>query len=261
MLSKLLKYDIKSMLVKCLPLYLILLLGAVSFIFVLQLPQTHGISIFANIFEIFLIIIFISTFLVSAFIGVYRFYTNTFGYQGYLTNTLPVKKSTILLSNIISSCIIMLITLLVSSILIYYVLSTAYSIKNELELLNSIRSFTINVQVLFLQSIIFATLFTSVNLLCFFTGLTLGHAKNDHKLLYSFVYTTIIYIITLIGLTLLALFFSQTQLFDISDISTKDINVLIINYLLGFINLTILIYSIILFIITNYNLNNKLNLQ
>lgn len=261
MLSKLLKYDIKSMLVKCLPLYIILLLGVIGYIFVLQLPYSKGLSVFANIFGIFLIILFIATFLVSSFVGVYRFYTNIFGYQGYLTNTLPVKKSTIIMSNVLASCLIMIITILFSSILIYYVLSTAYSIKNELELLNSIRSFTINVQVLFLQCLIFSILFTSINLLSFFAGLSLGHKKSDHKLLYSFIFITIIYIITLIGLSIFVLVFSQTQFLNLSDISTKDLNVLLVNYILAFINLILFIYSAILFIITNYNLNNQLNIQ
>lgn len=119
MLKKLLKYDLRATfkywwIAAASSLGLAVLCGIA--LNILELPQAQT-SIPLTIFSIFSIIITVigvSAFLVAAEIFVYaRFYQNFFSDEGYLTFTLPVKRSELLISKLLMALIVTLSTLAV----------------------------------------------------------------------------------------------------------------------------------------------------
>ena len=121
MLKKLLKYDIKSLSNTLLPIYGVTLLTAViSVIFqelkdltpIFRVPMglITGLSLFLSFGVV----------IITFIIGIQKYYNQTSKDEGYLIHTLPVKKSNIILSKLISqlifqilSCIITIISFLI----------------------------------------------------------------------------------------------------------------------------------------------------
>lgn len=108
MLKKLLKYDFKSVF----KVWWILAVITVAIAFVGSLAlrvlnQSNGSSVFLNIFGGFLVVVSVITialsFTATIFLAAYRFYKNFYSDEGYLTFTLPVKRSTLLLAKTINT--------------------------------------------------------------------------------------------------------------------------------------------------------------
>ena len=120
-----------------------------------------------------------------------RYGMNMYKDEAYLTNTLPVKRSTHYLSKSLNAFICVLISMLglVLNVLIMY-----YS-KENLELLKvSLSSFS---QTLDMSVFGFVSLFVLVLLVevifisqCGFFGITYGFSSNQHKIVKSFVFTS-----------------------------------------------------------------------
>ncbi|MCR5797993.1 MAG: hypothetical protein K6G63_08790, partial [Eubacterium sp.] len=100
MLGKIMKYEFKSLGRIFFPIYIgVALLTALAIIVsaINNAIKTDGVSIMSVVNGGVLVIMFIALFVVpavSSFIVGYKFYESTVKSQGYLTHTLPVKKST-----------------------------------------------------------------------------------------------------------------------------------------------------------------------
>ena len=185
----------------------------------------------------------------------YRFKSNLYGDESYLTHTLPIDKKILYTSKMLSS----VISLFISFIIITLILFIAYYSKENLETLkNMILPLTDILDlsmVKMLLSIIFI-LFLEITCLLQvgYTGIILGHKMDNHKTAFSVLFGFITYmgaqLLTLLAMFIYALFnkdmlslFTSNELTDISLLK----NVIV---------LSIIIYSLI--IIINYIINIKL---
>lgn len=142
---------------------------------------------------------------VSIILCMIRYYKNMLSDEGYLTHTLPVKRSSILLSKLLNTLAIECITLVVMGIcaLIYFCDSLPSLGRNVLVLIQEIDpnfyGDAFGIVALTLLTIVFSGIFqvTYVSL-C----LTLGSMHNKNKLGMAFVY----YIAINIALEIIAIF-------------------------------------------------------
>jgi len=127
MLGKMLKHDLKdyskSMIPICLMLFII---SAVTRIFSLLGNNIENLKTMFNILFgistfVFVIVIIVS-FVYCFFISIRNYYKKVLKDEGYLTHTLPIKKSKIILSQVISS----LIWILIIGIVVIVALEIAY---------------------------------------------------------------------------------------------------------------------------------------
>lgn len=126
-----------------------------------------------------------------------RFKNNFYGDESYLTHTLPIEKKTLYLSKTIAS----LITLFTSILVIALTLFIAYYSKQNIETLKNILLPIANTFDSSILNIIIAVLFVFflelVNgLFSGYTGIILGHKKNNNKVGYSVLFGFIAYLIT-----------------------------------------------------------------
>ena len=126
-----------------------------------------------------------------------RLKNNFYGDESYLTHTLPIDKKTLYLSKTLTS----IITLFTSIIVIALTLFIAYYSKENIEILknmllpiaNAYNSTIINIILAFL----FVFFLELVNgLFSGYTGIILGHKKNNSKIGYSVLFGFITYLIT-----------------------------------------------------------------
>lgn len=256
MIFKLMRYDFNTMFAKIIPLYITLIFSVIIAIILNQLPHNLFTYIADYIIEFLIIISFLITILFSLNIGVYRYYTNVLREQGYLTNTLPVKKGDIIISIIICSALIMLITL--SLILILFYLTSLYN--SSLLNINFFNfDFTIASQILILQTAIFFIVLTIANNLFFIFSLTVGHSFNTRKVINSLFVGVVLYIITLAFFLGILILLPGSYTVDGHFLQTQSLN--LINALLILFNGIIFLYDIALFLLTSFFLRKRLNLS
>lgn len=114
MLGKVLKYDLKRLGQSLIPLYIITLILSIIVLggsYLTDINQLFTIAYGTVLF--FFIILLVAIGIGTFFISIQKFYQNLLKDEGYLTNTLPVTKNTLILSKILSSCIFMAISLVV----------------------------------------------------------------------------------------------------------------------------------------------------
>ena len=114
MLGKLLKYDFKNLYKTLLPLYLITLVITILTVIFNNLSDTSNLFSTLNAlmilsYSIILMVLAVGTF----FLSIRDFYLDFATERGYLINTLPVKKSTIITSKFITSVVTMLSSIVV----------------------------------------------------------------------------------------------------------------------------------------------------
>lgn len=104
MLRKLLKYDLRASFV---PVGL-LFAGAVLLFALATIFKALAISQMVVSFTIFLVLAGIAMLVMAAVVLVMRFYKGVFGAEGYLTQTLPVSKGSILVSKFITAALLLI---------------------------------------------------------------------------------------------------------------------------------------------------------
>ena len=184
-----------------------------------------------------------------------RFKSNFYGDESYLTHTLPIEKKTLYLSKIITS----LITLFTSILVIALTLFIAYYSKENIELLKNILLPLATILDSNMLNIIIAFLFVFflelVNgLFSGYTGIILGHKKNNAKLGFSVLFGFIAYLITqTIGI--ISIFIVGIFNKDIMNlfITNEIINIDSIHTII-YLAITIYTITIILLHITNIKL-------
>ncbi len=194
MFKKLLKYDFKS-------IFSVWWIGAVS-ILVLSIPSgivarnlvTANYTSYGEIFSFLWLYVYYFLALAFAFLTTIlifiRYYSNFFKDEGYLTFTLPVKRSTLYLSKLVSAFLMNLMTALTEIIALFIILTmTPVSKRNSMpalfEMLSDIFS------ELFDMSQIYGTPLVILNILGIIAGI----------MLYSVLSTSLIYLFISIGST------------------------------------------------------------
>ncbi len=255
MLKKLLKYDLKSIFKVLVVFYILSALFAILTRLFFNIENSFIMDIVAKVCSGITIAMIINILINNILRLWIRFKNNFYGDESYLTHTLPVSKDTLYLSKFITS----IITLLVSFIVIGISLFIAYYSKENIEFIKSILlpiadtyGSTV-IKVLLAFFFIFFLQFSNT-LQAGYTGIILGHRKNNIKVVYS----VIIGFATYIGTQVLAII----MLFIAGLFNKNIMNLFFTNEIVNvetvktIIIVAIIIYGVIL--VLEYFINLKL---
>lgn len=204
MLGKLLKYDIKAEFKSLLPMYIITLMMPIAIRIMDVLAANFSVlNTFYGLLLFMYVMVLIGIYVWTLVVAVKHFYASILKDEGYLTNTLPVKRSHIILSKeivslltFIATTIIVIISLFIG---IYHggikeffdMISQLLSVNYDLDSLNMIFWFIIVMLISYVSQI-----------QIFYLAMLLGQTRSTNKIMFSFVFGIIIYIVIQIIATL-----------------------------------------------------------
>lgn len=203
MLANLIKYDLKYIYKLLGIYYIIVVLGAIIFL-ATDFEPTNGIVEFIHYFAGGASFgLSIGLFINAITRNWMRFQKNFYGDEAYLTHTLPVTKSQLLLSKTISSLVVLIASLI---LLIFCVITTQIGFTALSEFNNMLESQGYNI--FSLGGLLFITIALQQFFIieCGFSGILIGHRKNDRRAMWSWITGVGIYIIAnllIIGVTLI----------------------------------------------------------
>lgn len=261
MLAKLMKYDLKSLLKGVLPIYLIgIVLAIVSRLFDVLVDHLSFLSITAGFMLFFFILAMIAIPFFTLGIVVMKYYNTMVKDEAYLTHTLPVKKSTLVLSKIIDGFILMVISTIVIILCIairLFMIDGVFTALKEVWL-SSVEvlglSFWIIIIVAFFLG--FISFFT-----CVFAAISFGQKHNNNKFIMSFVYYIAIYYINQIVSVVLLIVPVYLNKSWWNTLNSENVSIEFINgYLLVALVISLVMSAVYYFITVN-NMTKKLNLE
>lgn len=261
MLGKLMKYDLRSLFKSLTPIYLIGLILAGS---------SRGISALASKWPVFgipsgfllafFIIGMIAIPMYAFFQVISKYYKTMAKDEGYLTHTLPVKKSTLINSKIIDAFIVMMTSLL---IVFACVTVRIIGLDGVTDILSEIwKGMTTVLGTSFIViTIICCLVQTITSISTIFTAISLGQKHNSNKAVMAFVYYLAIYYINqVIALVFLILpIFLNKSWWNALNSEIPDISFMN-GYMLAALALNVVLAGIYYFINVK-TLTNKLNLE
>jgi len=201
MLKKLLKYDLESVYKVLSVFYILSIAVAILTRLFFCFENSTMLNIIAQILS-GTTIAMIANILINNLMRVWvRFKQNLYGDESYLTHTLPVSKKTIYLSKFLTSIITMTTSIIVIGITIFI----AYYSKENIQMLETFLNPIANMyEINIVSFLIIILLIFGIELISTiqsgYTGLILGHRKNNNKLMYSIVFGIVTYsIIQVVG--------------------------------------------------------------
>ncbi len=271
MLGKLFKTEFKASGRLYLPIFIGLLFCAVVERIMIEILQKNENSTFLNIVfgvitAIFVIII-CSVCVSGQFISIYRFHKSVFTDEGYLTNTLPVKSSSIILSKLLVGVLYTVFSfiILIASALIMTAGDVLTNFIEELRIdlgientqiglfeyifkaLSDIPLTTVLVAVFIVVSLFF-------NIIMFYTAFAIGNMANNKKVLLS--------VIIFIGLTNVLSFASGGLTILLEEIlSDKMAAITSVNITLSIVLAGTVLIGLIGYFVTNKIMKSRLNLE
>lgn len=263
MLGKLLKYDFKNLYKTLLPIYLITLVITILTVILNNLSDTSNLFSTLNglmvlSYVVILMVLVIGTF----FLSIRDFYLDFASERGYLTNTLPVKKCTIITSKFITSVVTML-----SSIIVMFISILILVIGNGewTTFANSFANFFKDIPgdavvMLILMAILMVVAYISGLAVCYLS-ISLGQLKNNNKLGFSFLAYIILYIIYEMYFTFALTFIGVISPDFVSSLDSEITVISSVNILFGILIGLVIVFTAVVTPITNYILKNKLNLE
>lgn len=263
MLGKLLKYDFKNLYKTLLPIYLITVVITVLTVILNNLSDTSNLFSTLNGLMILSYIVILMVLVVGTFfLSIRDFYLDFATERGYLINTLPVKKSTIIASKFITS-----VTTMISSIVVMFISILILVIGNGewTNFANGIANFfrdipTDGVVMLILTAILMIVAYISGLAVCYLS-IALGQLKNTNKLGYSFLAYIILYIIYEMYFTSALVFIGTVSPDFVSSLDNEISAISSVNILFGILIGLVIVFTVIVIPIINYILKNKLNLE
>ncbi len=274
MLGKLIKTEFKASGRLYLPLFIGVIFFAVVeriLLEIMEVEQVNSIAfniLFIAITAIFVIVI-VSVCVSGQFISIYRFYKSVFTDEGYLTNTLPVKSRSIIISKLLVGVfytVFSYIVLFISGLIIVAgdLLKSALDnlridlgIENtQIGLLDFILDSVINLKLTFslLAVLIVGSLF--FNILVFFVSFAIGNMANRKKVLLS--------VIIYIGIVNVLSFISAGIALFVSKLSIKNYSMLgvdLLNITLSIILAVMVVIGLASYFATNKIIKSRLNLE
>lgn len=208
MLKKVVKYDFKTMGKRLIPLYLAMIL--LSLVEKLATILVDRFSIFGTFFGMLTfvyVVVLIGGFIYTFFLAIQSFYSAFMKDEGYLVNTLPVKKETLVLSKIIVSSIYIIITTIVTIFSIFLAIMNMELIHNIGKFITTFIEQGIGIDATIILLLVALIIFASYiqQLLFFYFSLALGQTRSSRKIAYSFLFGFVIYTITQIASTVILL--------------------------------------------------------
>lgn len=266
MLSKLLKKDLQATARTFLPLILgfvlISILAKISFevIYMSANQNNHTNTVLSTLVGLVIVLYILYAF--ACFIMTYvfiisDFYKTIVSNQGYLTHTLPVKTSTIINSKLIIAFLwqIIIFLLITLSIFLFFVGHIDSTFQNFVIEFNS----SVGIGILQFFGFITACMIIGAisSPLMFYASIAIGHLFGTHKILgailaYFGIYT-VLQVISVVGLVALG--------WSTLYVSAYAPDPLLFHSIMWFTIIFSVIISIIFYIVTNYVLSKKLNLE
>ncbi len=258
MLLKLIKYDLKSIYKKMAFYYITLFgLALISNVFTLIFKNTNFFAIATLPSSLFILMFWICMF-VTMIVSMIRYYKNMLSDEGYLTHTLPVKTSSIILSKLFSTLIVE-----ITSIAVMIISFLCYSPKEFAKLGEMFLNVIKQVIYEYDGSIVFLAILVIVEIIILSVAkvtevamcLSLGASHNKNKLVMAFIYYIAInFVMQIVVGTLISV-----GLIILRDIEVFTIGTL---YFAMFVIIGVsLIYLAITYVVNLYTVKNRLNLQ
>lgn len=259
MLTKLLKYDFKSLFRVMIPIYIVSFLLAIL---------TRGLNLLTERVSIFSIpSAFISALFVFSIIAIplltfvytiLKFYQNLIKDEGYLMHTLPVSKNSLVLSKSISALCFLAISCFVAIGILF---TGVYGIWFDHKVFSLFGEMwgIINHNFIILIVILMALGFIMQQIM-YYAAIALGQKHNSKKIVYSIVYGIVLYNINQIASVILLLpmmFSSKYQKYLQMDMPPMDF---MNGYLIANIILSVL-FVLLYHYLTVRTLEKKLNLE
>ena len=213
MLGKLLKYDLKSINIVLIVFYILSIFFSILTRIFLNIENSFICNVIGHICNGTAIAMFFNILINNVIRLWVRFKQNFYGDESYLTHTLPVEKKTLYLSKFISSVITLFISVAVialSLFIAHYSKENIELVKNLLMPLATIYDSTVVTVIISFVFICFLEIFNMLQSGYF--GIIMGHRKNNHKMIYTFVFGFVAYLITqllAIAITFLTALFNK----------------------------------------------------
>lgn len=255
MLKKLLKYDLENIFKFLLIFYSLAMFFAVLTRIFFGFENSLVMEIIGQICSGAMISMICSTLINNLMRMWVRFKQNFYGDESYLTHTLPVEKTTLYSSKILTA----VISSFVSLIVIAGALFTAYYSKENLQLLKSLLlpmadAYDTSIMGILLTALVVIFLEFLNILQSGFAGIILGHRMNNAKtgfsVLYGFITYTVSQCFVLVIMFIVALFNKNIM----NLFATKDI--VSVEALKAALFIAIIAYTLI--VVVMYFVNTKL---
>lgn len=263
MLGKVMKYDIKYFNRLILPYYLILFgLGAI--VRILGLIGKHNTvvkitsTLVNGIFYTAIALVLVYTLVII----LKRFYDNTYKDEGYLTHTLPVKRGSILDSKAIVSVIYVflgMVAMVGSWMLGKYSPEGIEFIRNILDGMERTMGYKGHMVILYIVVLMIVSFYSYLFMIM--AGMSIGQTFQDKRVLWSVVFSVVLYYVSQIISTVVLVVFSFGFLDMKTLINSNSAPTEFLNYSMGFgLGLSV-IFTIGYYVIARWNLKRKLNLM
>jgi len=261
MLNKLLKYDLRSIFKPLVPIFGITLLLSVLQRLATALGESFTIlKIPAGFLTAFYVVLLIALPIAAFIFSIIKYYNNLAKDEGYLMHTLPVRKSELVASQLISAVTAMFATIIIMAIALSITFAGILHLSDITSFFEKIFEY---VQPLFVVMILLSFILSYLSQqVMVYLSIALGQKHNSHKVMYSIIYGIVIYNVIQLILTIILvipgllnssfrdmLFHNQTPSIDF------------LNCYLGFANIVTIILTILLFIATTKVLEKHLNLE
>ena len=258
MLKKLLKYDLKSINIVLIVFYGLSIFFSILTRIFLSIENSFIFNVIGQICNGTMIAMMFNIIINNLIRLWVRFKQNFYGDESYLTHTLPVEKKTLYLSKFIVSVITLLISILVivlSLFIAHYSKENIELVKNLLLPLATIYDSTVIGIILLFVFVCFLELFNMLQ--SGYVGIVLGHRKNNNKMLFTFIYGFVTYLLTQI-FALVAVFVAALFNKDIMNLfySMETLNVDMIKLCI-YLAVGVYITNIIVLYIVNSKLFSK----
>lgn len=251
MLAKLLKYDLKDIFGFLSVLYLITFAVSVCTRIFFSIENSIAAYILAQIFTGVCISMVFNIVINNTMRVWVKFKSSIYGDRSYLTHTLPVKKSNIYLSKIISAGVTLSASFLVIAaafFVAYYTKDLFGIIKKIITPLSEIFGFSTIGIIVVLVAILFLEIFNIIQ--CGFTGIILGHRRNNGKGGFSVLFGFIAFTASQLAVILVTLFvglfdenikniFFTNSLTNLGSIKTIFFLCLVIYFVIGLVGIFI----------------------
>ena len=229
MLGKLLKYDFKSILKTIVVFYILASFFAILTRVFFSIENSLVMNIIGQICQGAMISMMFSIIINTLMRSWVGFKQNLYGDESYLTHTLPVTKTALYISKVLSA----LVTLCLGVIVIVADLFIAYYSEEKIELIkNFILPIAENLEfsISFLIFLFILVVFVQISniMQCGFTGIILGHRMNNAKIGFSVLYGFIVYMASqtlILAITFLVAVFNESfmNLFVTAEMVSLDV--------------------------------------
>lgn len=259
MLRKLLKYDFRKLINKLGLFYLVALgLGILNRIATVLADEFPILDLPSGLIMGLTVVVLIAVPIATFIVALRDYYTSLTKDEGYLIHTLPVKKSDIVLSKLISYLVMQFVSIVIALAIVplaFDIPGTFYT-----TLFDAIKELDATYIILMILSVVTSGI---LSILLVYAAIALGQKHNENRIGYSFASGIILYMVNqLVSVIILAI----PMVFDrkLLDYFTSEIDTLPISSMYVYLGISVVAsigLSVGYFLLTTKTYEKKLNLE